>query len=136
MSILYIMAFKTKIRATKNTSAFHNSIPAIYQTNFIDIALWAWVTSASKFGITHIEAFKSFRNHFGLDEDSAPADLFNTKYWRINNRFIEASRSHRIIPNIPREHSAISDITEMIHFKFGKDMDELKLLVQKLMEKE
>lgn len=90
------------MRKSPSDHHIHNIIPDIYQNQFIDVCLWSWVTASIKQGISKQEAVIQFREHFGLDEDSAPISNMLTKYWRLNNQYISAHRTlGRVIIRIP-----------------------------------
>lgn len=44
----------------------------------------------------------NYRDHFGLDEDSAPIASLLVKYWRLNEHFIAAHKTlGRVILRVP-----------------------------------
>ncbi len=111
-------------RKSPSSAHIHNTIPAIYQNQFIDICLWSWVTSAVQQGISKQDAVMSFRDHFGLDEDSAPLSNLLTKYWRLNNQFIAAHASlGRVIVRVPEADSSGLSL-------LGPILENLTLIIQ------
>lgn len=78
---------------SSSTKYIKNSIPAIYQNNFLELTIWAWVQALRSQGITVIEAAQNYRTHFGLTEDEAPLSNLLMIYHRKHKEFINIVRS-------------------------------------------
>lgn len=89
--------------AKKDSAFFKSKIPAIYQNQFFELTLWAWIQALRSQNISAKAAIIDYRQHFGLSEDDAPMSNCLMIYNRKHNEFLALVKAEGRALNFERD---------------------------------
>jgi len=115
-----------RITKPKGDSEFiKNSIPAIYQNNFLELTLWAWVQGLHLFGDTGIDhAIELYKTHFNLTDKQASTDTLRMIYFRKGREFIQFKIDQLLVK--PADENGILNVLNDNYVLLKEILNELK----------